>query len=135
MDRRHALLSACCALLLCGNRAPPLWQGLIEHRSFNDSVACVRETLSRFGATSVSRVFEPDYGDARVFFRGTRRARPISPLFRGIPGAQDAKPEAMVALTRAPGALPIYMDAETRKPSEQLWRSVVRQCGVTELGR
>jgi len=41
----------------------------------------------------------------------------------------------MVALTRAPGALPIYMDAETRKSSEELWRSVVRQCGVTELGR
>ena len=80
-------------------------------------------------------MLEPEYGDARVFFWGPRRATPVSPLFQGLPGAQDAKPEAMVALTRAPGALPIYMDAETRKSSEELWRSVVRQCGVTELGR
>lgn len=126
---------ACCALLLCGNRAPPTWQGLIEHRSFNASVECVRDTLTRFGVASVSRGFEPEYGDARVFLRGAEGPGPSNPLFAGVAGAKGLNPRVMVALTRAPDALPIYMDAVSAKSSRRLWRSVVRQCGVTDFGR
>ena len=137
MDRRlrNALLSGCCAAILCGNRPPPLWQGLIEHRSFEASVECVRSTLSGFGTASVSWGSDPEYGDARVFFKDTHQARQPNPLFQGVRGAEESSADIMVALTRVPGALPIYMDAETRESSGPLWHSVVSKCGVTDFER
>jgi hypothetical protein len=129
---RLVLLSGCCDAILCGNRPPPLWQGLIEHRSFNRSVECVRSTLSKFGAVSVSLGPEPEYGDARVFLR--RADGQPNRLFHGVQGAKGSTAQVTVALTPAPGAVTIYMDAETRKSSRQLWRSVVTKCGVTDFG-
>ena len=94
----------------------------------------MRQSLSKFGIVSVSWTSEPEFGDARVFLRDPHRTGELKPLFLGIPGAKGSNPDVMVALTRAPGEVAIYMDAETRKSSEQLWRSVVRQCGITDLG-
>src|SRR6185503_13977883 len=131
---RRSILCGCLAAFLCANRAPPLWQGTIERRSFNASVQCVRGTLAKFGVASVSWGAEPEYGDARVFLRARGSSMPPSPLFRGVRGAAHSNPRLMVALTRAPNAVFIYMDAETRKSSKQLWRSVVRRCGVHDLG-
>jgi len=119
---RRALLSVSCAAALCANRPPPLWQGLVEHRGLSASVQCVRKALSPFGIVSVSWGAEPEYGDARVLFWGARRGK-------------QSTPKALVALTRAPSVVAIYMDADTRKSSERLWRSVVGHCGVTDLGR
>lgn len=132
---RRAFIVGCCAAILCGNRSLPLWQGLILHRPFNASVACVRGTLSKVGIVSVSLGSEAEYGDARVFYRRPNSANPSSPLFEDVQGAKDFNPEVMVALTKAPGMVAIYMDAVTRQSSQHLWTSLVRKCAVTDLGR
>ena len=132
---RRAFIVGCCAGILCGNRSPPLWQGLVEHRPFNASVACVRRTLSKVGVVSVSLGSEPEYGDARVFYRRPNSASPSSPLFEGVQGAKGFNPEVMVVLTKAPGLVAIYMDAVTRHSSQHLWTSVVRECAVTDFER
>jgi hypothetical protein len=95
----------------------------------------VRTTLSKFGVASVSWASDSEFGDARVFVRDARRTGEPNPLFLGIPGAKGSNPDVMVALTRAPGEVTIYMDAKTRQSSERLWRNVVRKCGITDLGR
>ncbi len=96
---------------------------------------CVRGSLSKFGIASVSWVSDSEFGDARVFLGDAHRTGEPSPLFLGIPGARGSNPDVMVALTRAPGGVAVYMDAERRKSSGPLWRNVVRQCGITDLKR
>ena len=114
MQPRIFIVSLACVagVTLSGNRAIPRWQG---HGNFpmSEVASCVQQELEQFGRVNIERGYVPEEGSLRLKVLARRGS--ISPL-------------ATIYLNGEEGFTAIWMDAETRRLGDNIWRKAILKC-------
>jgi len=101
--------------ILAANRPVPKWQGLREGTT-GAAVRCLSSGLARFGAVQVERGAKPEAGSVRVRLRGG--------------AGYQLRTRATIFVEKGPGFGAVWMDAETDRLGDAIWKEMRRRCRV-----